>query len=87
MGAEVNSRGKIVKSVVANDLCLYCLRHTYATDLQSAGVAMNVAKYLLGHEDISTTANIYTHTADDIIEQARGAQDKFYEVGTKVGTK
>lgn len=87
MGATVGKRGKIEKSVVADDLCLYCLRHTYATDLQSAGVAMNVAKYLLGHEDVSTTANIYTHTADDIIEQARDAQNKFYEVGTKVGTK
>ncbi|MHC1695118.1 MAG: tyrosine-type recombinase/integrase [Eubacteriales bacterium] len=86
MGAEVNKRGKIEKSVIADDLCLYCLRHTYATDLQSAGVAMNVAKYLLGHEDISTTANIYTHTADDILENARKAQDEYLKSGTKSGT-
>lgn len=63
MGAVVY-RNQIVKSVVANDLVPYCLRHTYGTDLQDAGVQMNVAKYLKGHEDIHTTANIYTDTTD-----------------------
>ena len=49
----------------------YCLRHTYGTDLQDAGVPINVAKYLMGHSDITTTANIYTDTTDDSIESAR----------------
>lgn len=60
MGAKVY-RNKIVESVVAPDLTPYCLRHTYCTDLQRAGVAINVAKELMGHSDIQTTANIYTH--------------------------
>lgn len=60
MGAEVY-RNKIVKSVVAPDLTAYCLRHTFCTDLQRAGVPINVAKELMGHSDISVTANIYTH--------------------------
>ena len=55
---------------VADDLCLYCLRHTYCTDLQKAGVPLNVAKYLMGHSNITTTANIYTHTGDEEIRQA-----------------
>lgn len=48
----------------------YCLRHTYCTDLQRAGVSLNVAKYLMGHSDISVTANIYTHTTEDVVQDA-----------------
>lgn len=50
--------------VVADDLILYDLRHTYCTDLQRAGVPINIASYLMGHADIQTTAKIYTHTGD-----------------------
>lgn len=60
MGARVY-RNKIVESVVANDLTPYCLRHTFCTDLQRTGMPINVAKELMGHADIQTTANIYTH--------------------------
>lgn len=60
MGAELK-RNEIVKSVVSPDLVPYCLRHTFCTDLQRAGVPLNVAKELMGHSDIQTTANIYTH--------------------------
>lgn len=47
---------------IAPDLVLYCLRHTYCTDLQRSGIPLETARYLMGHEDISTTANIYTHS-------------------------
>lgn len=60
MGAETY-RNKIIKSVLAPDLTPYCLRHTFCTDLQRAGIPINVAKELMGHADIQTTANIYTH--------------------------
>lgn len=68
MGAEVY-RNKIIKSVVADDLTPYCLRHTFCTDLQRAGVPINVAKELMGHSDISVTANIYTHKDSDVLHQ------------------
>ena len=42
MGAEVY-RNKIVRSIVADDLVPYCLRHTFCTDLQRAGVPINSA--------------------------------------------
>lgn len=70
MGATVY-RNQIIIHAVADDLVPYCLRHTYGTDLQDAGVPINVAKYLMGHSDISVTANIYTATTDDAIESAR----------------
>lgn len=58
MGAELE-RNKIVVSKLAPDLVPYCLRHTFATDCARAGVPVDVVRWLMGHEDISTTANIY----------------------------
>lgn len=51
----------------------YDLRHTYCTDLERAGVPINVASKLMGHASIAITAKIYTHTGEAMIEQA-GAQ-------------
>ena len=56
---------------VAPDLVPYCLRHTFCTDLQDAGVPINVAKVLMGHSSIKMTAQIYTHHTDRSIESAR----------------
>ena len=61
----------ITESVLADDIDLYCLRHTFCTDLQRKGVPINVAKELMGHADIATTANIYTHSTPDVLEAAR----------------
>jgi integrase len=55
---------------VLRPLCPYCLRHTYCTDLQDAGVPINVAKYLMGHKSIIITSKIYTHTTDEVINRA-----------------
>lgn len=60
LGAELY-RNQIVSTRLAPDLMPYCLRHTFCTDLQDAGVPINIAKELMGHSDIATTANIYTH--------------------------
>ncbi|MDR0886455.1 MAG: site-specific integrase, partial [Clostridiales Family XIII bacterium] len=62
---------------VADDLVPYCLRHTYCTDLQSAGVPINVAKELMGHSSIEMTANIYTHSSLDAFESARSMIDAY----------
>lgn len=70
-------RNQIVESKIAKDLTLYCLRHTYCTDLQRAGVPLNVAKTLMGHEDISVTANIYTHTSNEDAKNAIGDLDSY----------
>lgn len=48
----------------------YCLRHTYGTDCQRAGVPLNVIKYLMGHSDISVTSNYYIDTTPDVIAGA-----------------
>ena len=54
---------------LAEDFVPYCLRHTYCTDLAKAKVDVRVAQKLMGHANISITADIYTHTdMDDILE-------------------
>lgn len=70
MGATV-FRNQIVESKLAPDLTPYCLRHTYCTDLQDAGVPINIAKYLMGHSSIELTAKIYTHHTAQSGEIAR----------------
>jgi site-specific recombinase XerD len=46
---------------LADDFVPYLLRHTYCTDLKKQGVDLRIAKDLMGHADIKTTANIYDH--------------------------
>lgn len=72
-------RNQIIESKLADDLDLYCLRHTYCTDLQAAGVPLNIAKELMGHEDISVTANIYTHTTSAATKDAVGSLDNYID--------
>jgi len=79
MGATVY-RNQIKISVIAPGLVPYSMRHTYCTDLQDAGVPINVAKYLMGHSDIGVTANIYTDTTTAVI---RDAADKINKHITK----
>ena len=40
------------------------LRHSYATILFDAGIDVKTAQTWLGHADINTTLNIYTHLSD-----------------------
>lgn len=55
----------------------YDLRHTFCTDMERAGVPINVASRIMGHSNISITAKVYTHTSDDVISQARDALNAF----------
>ena len=63
--------GDIVKSTLAPDICQYMLRHTFASDCQAAGVPINVAKEFMGHADITTTAQTYTHMIDETFRTNR----------------
>lgn len=77
MGCEVSPKGKVIPPYrVADDLVPYCLRHNFATMLQESGVEVGVASKILGHTDIKTTLNIYTHNN---IESIREAGNLLYE--------
>ncbi len=51
----------ILKKAGLREIKYHSLRHTYATRLFEAGVPIKTVQALLGHSDISTTMNIYTH--------------------------
>lgn len=61
MGCLVYRNELIEPLPLAPDFVPYLLRHTYCTDLKKKGVDVRIAKNLMGHADIKTTANIYDH--------------------------
>lgn len=83
MGGKTYRDQVIPPYMVADDLCPYCLRHTFCTDLQDAGVPINVAKDLMGHSDISLTASIYTHTTDKAISDAADKLNQLRNIYTQ----
>lgn len=51
----------ILKKLEIEPMKFHALRHTYATRLFEAGVPPKTVQHLMGHADIQTTMNIYTH--------------------------
>jgi len=43
----------------------HSFRHTHATLLHANGETLKSAQALLGHSDLETTLNVYTHTVTD----------------------
>lgn len=70
MGCKVYRNRLIPPYPLADDFVPYDLRHTYCTDLQKKGIDIRTAQYLMGHSDISLTANIYTHADNSTILEA-----------------
>lgn len=73
MGCRVYRNKLIAPYPLADDFVPYDLRHTYCTDLQKAGIDVRTAQKLMGHADISTTANIYTHQDESSLFKAAEA--------------
>jgi integrase len=84
MGCKVYRNEVFPPFWVAPDLVFYNLRHTYCTDLQAAGVPINIARELMGHSNIATTAKIYTHHSEDSFMSAAALINKrISEKGSK----
>ena len=78
MGCKVYRNKVQPPYAVAPDLTPYCFRHTFCTDLQAAGVPINVAKELMGHSDIALTARIYTHRSEEAFKNAADLINLFH---------
>ena len=61
MGCKVYRNQLVPPYPLAEDFEPYCLRHTFCTDLAKANVDIRTAQKLMGHANISITAEIYTH--------------------------
>ncbi|MCI5636626.1 MAG: site-specific integrase [Sarcina ventriculi] len=57
---------RLLKKADINNIKFHALRHTYATRLFEEGVQIKTVQSLLGHSDINTTMNIYTHVTSDV---------------------
>ena len=64
-------KNQIIIHAVDQKLTPYYLRHTYATSLAEKGVDLKTAQYLLGHANVSMTAQIYTHVTKKMLDSAK----------------
>ncbi|KHS57629.1 integrase [Terrisporobacter othiniensis] len=67
----------ILTSIGIEPIKFHALRHTYATRLFEAGIPPKTVQHLMGHADIETTMNIYTHVMK---EQKLEAVDKINSI-------
>ena len=70
MGCKTYRNALIPPLPLADDFVPYCFRHTYCTDLCKSGIDVRIAQKLMGHANISITADIYTHVDMDDIQNA-----------------
>lgn len=76
LGNNIDSRNlrrafqRVLKKAEVSYRKFHALRHTYATTLFEKGVPLKTVSELLGHSDISITANIYTHVMPKVKEDA-----------------
>lgn len=67
----------ILTSIGIEPIKFHALRHTYATRLFEASIPPKTVQHLMGHSDIETTMNIYTHVMK---EQKLEAVDKINSI-------
>ena len=50
-------------------MTIHQLRHYYASGLNNIGINLKDASFILGHKDITTTANIYQHMSEEHLNE------------------
>jgi integrase len=74
--AEFSTKREAVAHIVDHGhggLRFHDRRHCYATWLVSRGLPVNVVQHVMGHEQPSTTLNLYTHAPTDYCDTIRRA--------------
>ncbi|MCL4462726.1 MAG: site-specific integrase [Firmicutes bacterium] len=75
------------KAKISKDITVHSTRHTFATRLLEAGVSMKEAQELLRHENIATTADIYSHVSVEMKQAAVDKLDQHLQSGTNWAPK
>lgn len=65
-GSLFRTQTRICKKADIPVFSLHSLRHTYATRLLELNKSPKIVQKLLGHTNIATTMNIYTHVFDEV---------------------
>ena len=71
---------KILKRHNLPHISIHSLRHTNATLLIAGGADLRTVSKRLGHADMTTTANIYTHAIQSADERAAQVLDAMLPV-------
>lgn len=71
--------GKFIKRSGLPPACVHSLRHTYASLLIAEGTPLVVVSSNLGHAQVSTTSDIYSHVVASAEAKAAQVTDKFAE--------
>lgn len=77
-GGHTASRSR-EKYLAIDHITAHMLRHTYASLLYEAGVDLKSAQRFLGHSDVETTMEIYTHLTKKKETQAIDAINQHFE--------
>lgn len=68
------------RAQIKKRLSFHALRHTVATHLVSSGVPLNTAKEILGHSQVSLTADLYSHAIPSAHLEAMKTLGRAYRV-------
>lgn len=69
----------VLSKMGMRDMKYHSIRHSYTTRLFEANIPVKTVQKLLGHKDIATTMNIYTHVTDDIKTEAAESINKLFD--------
>ena len=66
---------RLEKAAGLPNVSLHDLRHTFASMLNNAGVDIAMISRELGHSNLTTTLNVYTHVFGNVADSSRGIAD------------
>ena len=70
---------RLEKAAGLPNVSLHDLRHTFASMLNNAGVDIAMISRELGHGNLTTTLDVYTHVFGNITDSSRGIADSLNE--------
>lgn len=70
---------------IGTDLSFHCFRHNFITECYFAGVDVKKLQCWVGHSDISTTLNIYTHLEQEMVKNG-SEMNEYYGSQSEVKT-
>ena len=70
-------------SGISDEYTPYSTRHTFITRLVEADVSPKAVQHLAGHKSIETTLQYYTHSTNEVLENAITKLEEYKKAKTK----
>jgi len=75
---------RVIKHAGINDANFHALRHTFATRALEAGVPAKTVSEILGHANVSTTLDLYSHVLLETKRNTINQISKFTQTSVRV---